>query len=259
MNISTLLNTRKLLLSLLAIHVVIVSRIAAVAPGAAAQTVYRDAQENIYIENLKPDYFVTIAYSGAAPSRYQQAWMYKKTTETCPVHHLWRSKKFAFGDWSIMGTPAGNLTVNAVPYSSINTPCNGANRNTAITWKQVSPGVYVYQTQDSCRFNYVNSNTHAVGCVSSSVAYIYGLPGSAYLVKSFTVKQRMAKVTSCKFLKIPNTPDWQSYTGDRFSVTYDYNDDRYAFVGTYTRSLLPIKTFAQIPKCFDGKRFMYQP
>lgn len=252
---------KKLLLSLLAIHVVIVSRIAAFAPGAAAQTVYRDAQENIYIENLKADYFVTITYSGAAaPNRYQQAWMYKKTTEPCPVHHLWASrKKLAFGNWLVAGTPAGNLTVNVLPYSSNNNPCNGANRNTAITWKQVSPGIFAYQTQDPCRFNYVDANTNAVGCVNSSVAYIYGLPGSAYLVKSFTVKQRMSKVSTCKFLKIPNTPEWQSYTGDRFSVSYDYNDSRYAFLGTYTRSTLPIKTIAQIPKCFEGKRFMFQP
>lgn len=261
--ISTLLNTRKLLPVLLA-----PLAIACLAPGASAQTAYKDAQGNIYFEGLpQAAERFTVSYR-AGSIKYQAVWMYKEelSRATCGVHVAWQSKtsKFILTDYlTILAAPGGDLEFNWRDlYNSTNVPYN-SNPCTqpASSWRTIRPGIEAL-TVFKDRWSYqwrpksgVNRGKLITSQKAARTVYIRGLPGAAYRLRNQYQIDRFTMSNACGFIKLANTEKWTAQLTDRFWLI-DQADD---ILGTYTRSTLPLKTIAQIPKCFDGKRFMYQP
>jgi len=260
MNISTLLNTRKLLPVLLA-----PLAIACLAPGASAQTAYKDAQGNIYFEGLPQaaNRFTVSYLSGSI--KYQAVWMYKEepSRATCDVHVAWQSKasKFVLTDnLTILAAPGGDLSFsyrNLVDVAYNANPCTLP----ASSWRTLRgsiQAVRMYKDRWSYQWtpNYgENEGERITSQKAARTVYIRGLPGAAYRLRNQYQIDRFTMSNACGFIKLANTEKWMAQLTDQFWLI-DQADD---ILGTYTRSTLPLKTLAQIPKCFDGKRFMYQP
>ena len=256
--ISTLLNTRKLLPVLLA-----PLAIACLAPGASAQTAYKDAQGNIYLEGLpQAAQSFQVIYS-AGSIKYQAVWMYKEEPSkvTCDVHVIWQSQASNF--WltnkiTILAAPGGDLEFNWRDlYNSTNVPFN-SNPCTqpASSWRTIRPGIEALTVfKDRWSFKYRNEGQLITGYKAARTVYFRGLPGATYRVRNTDEVRRFTRSNLCGFIKLANTEKWTAQLTDQFWLFEQGGD----LIGTYTRATLPLKTLAQIPKCFDGKRFMYQP
>lgn len=227
---------------------------------------YRDRDQAVYFEGLEPNEIFKVYYlpdPARRDRRYKSAWMYQTTSQfTCTVHHLWHSKKFPLlGDLTVLGTPFGDLNIQTytLNYTSTENPCNGSSINLSLPWKDLGNGIKAISSTNSCLFQYNNGNS--LGCVPASVVYIAGLPGAAYRVASSAGEVRMTKSNACGFLKLPNTQKWQAYPKDRFILKTGYSPghERYQNYGTFNRGNLPYRDKLQIPRCFDGKRFVYEP
>ncbi len=236
------------------------------APGAIAQTVaYRDAEQNVYFDRLKPGAILEVYYdatTASARNRYQSVWMYRQSDQPCTIHQLFSTKKnFQFYNQITLKsvTPADvTFALLSIPSAGTNPAlCNGANVNLSLPWKVIAPGVRAHRAYVSCFRTVSDRHTGAPICIGEDVINVAGLPGPAYQAISPVSKKRMAKVNGCGFVKLPNSTTWAAYANDVITLQASYPD--YQYFGNFTRANLPIKTFAQIPKCFDGKRFMYQP
>lgn len=237
---------------------------------ALALEVYRDSDQNIYMDGVVPNEIFRVNYipdPTRRDRRYKSAWMYQTTSQfTCVVHHLWSTKRFPlFGDVMVFGTAASDLTIplSTLNYTSNQNPCNGPNINSALPWKDLGNGVKAIRSNNSCRFQYTYGNDFnpSVGCVSLPVVYIAGLPNASYRVASAASEVRMMKSNACGFLKLANTQKWQAYPKDKFTLTADYRSDHdsYRTYGTFNRGDMPYRDQSQIPRCLDGKRFMPAP
>lgn len=240
------------------------------APGLSQVTAYRDAQENLYFDGLTPDRILQVQYSAttaSASNRYQKVWVYRKSDQPCAVHQLFNTKKnFQFFNQITLKsvTPADvTFALLSIPNAGTDPAalCNGADVNLSLPWKVIAPGIRAHRAYISCFRTITNKYTGQPLCLGSNVVNIAGLSGSAYQAISPVPKRRMAKVNGCGFVKLPNSSTWQAYANDVITLRTDYDpsDERYQNYGNFTRANLPIKPFEQIPKCFDGKRFIYQP
>jgi hypothetical protein len=240
---------------------------------ALALDVYRDSDQNIYIDGVVPNEIFRVNYipdPTRRDRRYKSAWMYKTTSQfTCTVHHLWSTKRFPLtGNVVVFGTAIGDLTIpligaGSLSYTSNPTPCNGPNINSSLPWKDLGNGVKAIRATNSCQFQYTYGydNNPSIGCVSLPVVYIAGLPNPSYRVASAAAEVRMMKSNACGILKLANTQKWQAYPKDRFILKTGYSPDheRYRDYGSFNRDNLPYRDKLAIPRCFDGKRFIYQP
>jgi len=241
-------------------------------PGLGQVVSYRDSDQNIYLEGLPPNQPFKVSYipdPSQPDRRYKSAWMYK-SSEFCNLHHLWHTAKFPIADQvMIFGTAYGDVTLNssgagAIPFTSNHTPCNGNQPNNALPWQEIIPesGIKAVRSYNPCRFNYMGGfNGDVVKCAGLNVMYISGLPNPAYRVSSSSPEIRFTKSNGCGFLKLANTQKWQAYPKDRFNLTthYEFNHPNYQDFGQFNRGNLAYRTFEQIPRCFDGKRYMHQP
>ena len=238
-----------------------------VPPGAAAVTAYKDAAGSIYFEGLpKLERSYDVVYS-AGSVKYDSVWMYKEEPSkiACDLHVIWHSKKdFRLtNNITILAAPGGDLTFdyrtiyNASPFAPKNSnPCI----QPAALWKTIRPGIQALSViKDRWSYKWFpsygpNAGKLTTGYKATQTLYIRGLPGAAYRVRNTDQIERFARSNLCGFIKLANTETWTAQITDKFWL-YDPRD----LIGTYTRSTLPIKTLAQIPKCFDGKRFMFKP
>lgn len=239
---------------------------------ALGQTAFRDKNQNIYIDGVPPNQIFRVTYipdPTRRDRRYKSAWMYQSTTQfTCTVHHLWSTKRFPLnGSLVVFNTHVGDLTIplsgaGSPSYTANENPCNGNQINSALPWREVSPGIKVIRSTNSCRFNYTYGfdDDPSIGCVSLPVIYIAGLPNPSYRVGTSTPEVRMVKSNSCGFLKLANTQKWQAYPKDRFTLQTDYRFDHEAYqvIGTFNRGDMAYRETAQIPRCFNGVRFQQQ-
>lgn len=240
---------KKLLLSLLLLA-------SSALPAAAQVIAYKDAQGNIYFEGLPLRPQRLGIYYSAGSIKYQGVWMAREepSRATCPVHVIWQSKKSKFvltSNITILAA-TGNLQFNYrnLPSAPFNgNPCTLPNN----LWQTIAPGVEATEMFKD-RWSYkLGSQTKYK---AARTIYIRGLPGSTYRVINEEQKSRFMISNACGFVKLANSDKWTADLNDQFSL---YNDQIGQFIGTYTRSLLPLRTITQIPKCFDGKRFIYQP
>ncbi|MDX2241409.1 MAG: hypothetical protein NW224_12055 [Leptolyngbyaceae cyanobacterium bins.302] len=243
-------------------------------PGLSQVTAYKDAQDNVYFDKLSPETFLTISYTAntaSASNRYHKVWMYKKPNSTCQVHELFNTRKnFTFSNQVTLKavTPAdvtflltGTVSQRIPTVATDTNPCNGTNRNTSVNWREISPGIFAHRTYQTCFRQVVSNSTGNLICLGEDIIHIFGLPGVSYQAISPVAKSRFAKSNGCGFVKLPNSATWKAYSNDviRLRTDYDFNDDRYVDYGNFTRATLPVRTALQIPRCFDGKRFVYQP
>lgn len=253
---------KKLLLGLLTLAAI------ACSTDANAQTVYRDNKGNIYFEGLEKDIkkrrYLIYYYGPAGSSRVETVWMYPEEPArvSCPVHVIFKGPKFMMsGQLTIVAAPGGDLNftrsgVSAAPYNA--NPCTLAN----IYWKTLRGTIQATRfTQERFPYQWVpksgpDAGKRITSYQSTEVIYIRGLPqGATYLVKNQYPKIRFSWANDCGFMKLANTTKWPALAGDQFELMdYSYNTINY-----YTRANLPIRPWQQIPKCFGGKRFVYQP
>jgi hypothetical protein len=220
---------------------------------AFSQETYRDNRQNIYLENIPPRLVVKLKYFAFINQNKQTE--VRDTGRTCGVRMLWESRNFVIPSTIYLssgGTLAHQFESGNVSNSGdLPDPCNGTDLNQALTWVNVSPGLYAIKGRAACAFTYQHQGQ--TRCQAASVMYLAGLPaGVPYTIAS--QRQRMLKSTACGFLRVPNTTRWLNY-GLPFQVESD--DSGAAFSrSVFFSSTLPTKPDSELPRCVDGQRVL---
>jgi hypothetical protein len=241
--------------SLLALMAVLLSAL----PGAAA-TGYKDAQGNLYFDGIPAHTKVQVQYNAGNPS-IRKHQMYLDTRRSCRVHRIWDTQKLRLSRTAtLFGTPNGtiNYRFSLLPFAVDNAnPCNGANRNTALSWTQISPGILAVRTWDSTFNKYCQKHPNYYSCkegvYDTDTVYLWGLPSATYQISDNAQVDRFAKVDACGILKLANSTKWAAYANDDLTIWDLVGTANY---GRFKRSTLVLRQANQIPKCLGGVRFV---